>query len=203
MVHTRYNKTPFSAEFIQTPSKEYLDDLFSPMYKEYFKKRSREVSTNSAAHTTLNNKDTPSSSLIIVEDNEVPPIISSSAEQTSPILDDQKSEYAKRLENKKAGQLTQSQSGTMDNYVIKILHVSSLNNEDVDGGDNNDEYVDMNVDEDGVNITDDINNEDVNNEDVDDVKLDDDDDGVPVEETNIDYDDVEVDINVDIFDPRN
>ncbi|GJX16920.1 zinc finger MYM-type protein 1-like protein [Tanacetum coccineum] len=99
----------------------------------------------------------------------------------------------------------QSQSGTMDNYVIKTPHVSSLDNEDVGnvgGGDNNDEYVDMNVDEDGVNNT------DVNNEDVDDVKLDndDDDDGVHDEETNIDYDhveDVDVDINVDIFDPRN
>ncbi|GJW10632.1 hypothetical protein Tco_1576459 [Tanacetum coccineum] len=63
----------------------------------------------------------------------------------------------------------QSQSGTMDNYVVKIPHVSSSNNEDVGGGDNNDEY----VDEDGVNNTD-VNNEDVNdvnNEDVDDVKL--------------------------------
>nr|GFA72703.1 zinc finger MYM-type protein 1 [Tanacetum cinerariifolium] len=88
----------------------------------------------------------------------------------------QKSEYAKRLENKKAKQLTQSQSGTMDNYVIKIPHVSFLNNEDVGGGDNNDEY----IDEDGVNNTD-VNNEDlddVNNEDVHDVKLDYDDDVV-------------------------
>ncbi|GJV94111.1 zinc finger MYM-type protein 1 [Tanacetum coccineum] len=94
----------------------------------------------------------------------------------------------------------------MDNYVIKIPYVSSSNNEDVGGGDNNDEY----VDEDGVNNTD-VNNEDVddvNNEDVDDVKLDynDDDDDVPIEETGVDYDhveDVDVDINVDIFDPRN
>ncbi|GKG02684.1 hypothetical protein Tco_0310320, partial [Tanacetum coccineum] len=91
-----------------------------------------------------------------------------------------------RLENKKAEQLTQSQSGTIDDYVIKIPHVSSSNNEDVGGGDNNDEY----VDEDGVNNTD-VNNEDVNdvnNEDVDDVKLyyndDDDDDDVPIEECN-------------------
>ncbi|GJT50361.1 zinc finger MYM-type protein 1 [Tanacetum coccineum] len=95
----------------------------------------------------------------------------------------------------------------MDNYVIKIPYVSSSNNEDVGGGDNNDEY----VDEDGVNNTD-VNNEDVddvNNEDVDDVKLDyndDDDDEVHIEETGVDYDhveDVDVDINVDIFDPRN
>ncbi|GJX72581.1 probable flavin-containing monooxygenase 1 [Tanacetum coccineum] len=121
-------------------------------------------------------------------------------------VDEQKSEYAKRLENKKAEQLTQSQSGTMDNYVIKITHVSSSNNEDVGGGDNNDEY----VDEDGLNNTN-VNNEDVddvNNKDVDDVKLDynDDDDDVPIEETVVDYDhveDVDVDINVDIFDPRN
>ncbi|GJY29391.1 hypothetical protein Tco_0405158 [Tanacetum coccineum] len=80
----------------------------------------------------------------------------------------------------------------MDNYVIKIPHVFSSNNEDVGGGDNNDEY----VDEDGVN------NIDVNNEDIDDVKLDYDDDGVTVKETNIDYDHVEnvdVDINVDIL----
>ncbi|GJT50348.1 hypothetical protein Tco_0976505 [Tanacetum coccineum] len=121
---------------------------------------------------------------------------------------EQKSEYAKRLENNKAEHLTQSQSGTMDDYVIKIPHVSSSNNEDVGGGDNSDEY----VDEDGVNNTD-VNNEDVNdvnNEDVDDVKLyyndDDDDDDVPIEETGVDYDhveDVDVDINVDIFDPRN
>ncbi|GKA70525.1 zinc finger MYM-type protein 1 [Tanacetum coccineum] len=69
----------------------------------------------------------------------------------------------------------------------------------------NDEY----VDEDGVNNTD-VNNEDVddvNNVDVDDVKLDyNDDDDVPIEETGVDYDhveDVDVDINVDIFDPRN
>ncbi|GJX72580.1 zinc finger MYM-type protein 1 [Tanacetum coccineum] len=93
----------------------------------------------------------------------------------------------------------------MDNYVIKIPHVSSSNNEDVGGGDNNDEY----VDEDGLNNTD-VNNEDVddvNNKDVDDVKLDyNDDDDVPIEETGVDYDHVEyvdVDINVDIFDPRN
>ncbi|GKD40221.1 zinc finger MYM-type protein 1-like protein [Tanacetum coccineum] len=90
----------------------------------------------------------------------------------------------------------------MDNYVVKIPHVSSSNNEDV----GNDEY----VDEDGLNNTN-VNNEDVddvNNKDVDDVKLDynDDDDDIPIEETGVDYDhveDVDVDINVDIFDPSN
>ncbi|GJV49544.1 hypothetical protein Tco_1439756, partial [Tanacetum coccineum] len=110
-----------------------------------------------------------------------------------PPIRKQKFGYAKRLEKKKAEQLTQSQSGTMDNFVIKTPHVSFSNNEDVGnvgGGDNNDEHVDMNVDEDGVNNID-VNHEDVddvNNEDVDDVKLDNDDDD---------------DVNVDIFDPRN
>ncbi|GJX54680.1 hypothetical protein Tco_0283049 [Tanacetum coccineum] len=96
----------------------------------------------------------------------------------------------------------------MDNYVIKILHVSSSNNEDVGGGDNNDEY----VDEDGLNNTN-VNNEDVddvNNKDVDDVKLDynDDDDDVPIEETVVDLPKfgrmfMSIILNVDIFDPRN
>ncbi|GJY81427.1 zinc finger MYM-type protein 1 [Tanacetum coccineum] len=92
----------------------------------------------------------------------------------------------------------------MDNYVIKITHVSSSNNEDVGGGDNNDEY----VDEDGLNNTD-VNNEDVddvNNKDVDDVKLDYNDDDVHLGDWLLLMDhveDVDVDINVDIFDPSN
>ncbi|GJW37693.1 integrase, catalytic region, zinc finger, CCHC-type containing protein [Tanacetum coccineum] len=55
----------------ETPSKEDLDNLFGPMYEEYYEMRTPEVSTNSAA-TTLYNKDTPSSSSIIVEDNDAP-----------------------------------------------------------------------------------------------------------------------------------
>ncbi|GKA64554.1 retrovirus-related pol polyprotein from transposon TNT 1-94 [Tanacetum coccineum] len=38
-----------SAESMNTPSKEDLDNLFKPMYEEYFEKRSFEVSINSAA----------------------------------------------------------------------------------------------------------------------------------------------------------
>ncbi|GJY20766.1 hypothetical protein Tco_0393332 [Tanacetum coccineum] len=51
-------------------------------------KRQPEVSTNSAAPTSLNNEDTPSSSTIIVDDNEAPPIVSTSREPTSPFLND-------------------------------------------------------------------------------------------------------------------
>ncbi|GJZ76410.1 hypothetical protein Tco_0641082 [Tanacetum coccineum] len=48
-----------------------------------------DVSINSAAQTTPNNKDTPlsssTSSSTIVEDQEAPPLVSSSEEQISPI----------------------------------------------------------------------------------------------------------------------
>ncbi|GKF52063.1 hypothetical protein Tco_0148530 [Tanacetum coccineum] len=81
-----------SVEDTSIPSKEDLDNLFGPMYEEYFKKRFPEVSINSAAQTTLNNHDTPSSSSVIVEDNEAPPLVSSSEEQISPILNNKANE---------------------------------------------------------------------------------------------------------------
>ncbi|GJZ11755.1 hypothetical protein Tco_0546514 [Tanacetum coccineum] len=84
----RFNVEDSSAESIQTPLKEDLAELFGPLYEEYYKKRSREVSTNSVAPITLNNKDKPSSSTIIVDDNEAPPLVSTSEEQTSPISND-------------------------------------------------------------------------------------------------------------------
>ncbi|GJR92878.1 retrovirus-related pol polyprotein from transposon TNT 1-94 [Tanacetum coccineum] len=64
-----------SANDTSIPSKKDFGNLFSPMYEEYFEKRSPEVSINSVAQTTPNNQDTPSSSSIIVEDNEAPPLL--------------------------------------------------------------------------------------------------------------------------------
>nr|GFC77754.1 hypothetical protein [Tanacetum cinerariifolium] len=61
-----------------------LDNLFGPLYEDYYETRTPEVLTNSAA-TILSNKDTPLSSSIIVEDNEAPQIKSSSEE---PIADE-------------------------------------------------------------------------------------------------------------------
>nr|GEX43305.1 hypothetical protein [Tanacetum cinerariifolium] len=66
--------------------KEDLDNLFGPLYEEYFKKRSPKVSINSTAQPTPNNNDTPSSSSTIVEDQEAPPIVSSYEEQMFPYL---------------------------------------------------------------------------------------------------------------------
>ncbi|GKF17651.1 retrovirus-related pol polyprotein from transposon TNT 1-94, partial [Tanacetum coccineum] len=76
----------------ETSSKEDLDNLFGPLYEEYYETRSPQVSTNSATNT-FNNEDTPSSSSIIVEENEAPQIASSSKEPianepTTPISND-------------------------------------------------------------------------------------------------------------------
>ncbi|GKA71339.1 hypothetical protein Tco_0777478 [Tanacetum coccineum] len=75
-----------SAESMNTLSKEDLDNLSEPMYEEYFKKRSYEVSINSAAQQVHNNEDSPLKSSIIVEEQEAPPIVTTFEEQTSPIL---------------------------------------------------------------------------------------------------------------------
>ncbi|GKE69536.1 hypothetical protein Tco_1527608 [Tanacetum coccineum] len=74
-----------STESMNTPSKEDLDNLFGPMYEEYFEKRSSNVSINSAAQQVHNHEDSPSTSSIIVEDHEAPTIVTTSKEQNSPI----------------------------------------------------------------------------------------------------------------------
>nr|GEZ09831.1 hypothetical protein [Tanacetum cinerariifolium] len=74
-----------SAKSINTSSKEDLDNLFGPMYEEYFEKRSSEVSTNSAAQQINNHEDSSLISSIIVKEHKVPPIVTTSEEQTSPI----------------------------------------------------------------------------------------------------------------------
>ncbi|GKB59483.1 retrovirus-related pol polyprotein from transposon TNT 1-94 [Tanacetum coccineum] len=84
----RFNVEDSSAESIQTPLKEDLVELFGPLYEEYYEKRSREVSTNSVAPITFNNKDKPSSSTIIVDDNEAPLLVSTPEEQTYLISND-------------------------------------------------------------------------------------------------------------------
>ncbi|GJX87258.1 hypothetical protein Tco_0339272 [Tanacetum coccineum] len=85
-VSQRFINDDSSAESMNISSKEDLDNLFGPMYEEYFEKRSSEVSINSATQQVHNNEDLPSTSSIIVEEQQAPPIVSSSEEQTSPIL---------------------------------------------------------------------------------------------------------------------
>ncbi|GKF05320.1 retrovirus-related pol polyprotein from transposon TNT 1-94, partial [Tanacetum coccineum] len=70
---------------MNTPSKKDLDNLFGPMYEEYFEKKFSDTSINSAAQPTQIHEYSPSTSSIIVDEHEAPPIVTTSDEQTSPI----------------------------------------------------------------------------------------------------------------------
>ncbi|GJY17236.1 retrovirus-related pol polyprotein from transposon TNT 1-94 [Tanacetum coccineum] len=74
-----------SAEEMNTPSKEDLDNLFGPMFKEYFEKTFSDTPINSATQPTQIHEDSPSTSSIIVDEHEAPPIMTTSDEQISPI----------------------------------------------------------------------------------------------------------------------
>ncbi|GJZ98922.1 hypothetical protein Tco_0671473 [Tanacetum coccineum] len=74
-----------SAEEMNTPSKEDLDNLFGLMFEEYFEKTFSDTPINSAIQPTQIHEDSPSTSLIIVDEHEAPPIVTTSDEQTSPI----------------------------------------------------------------------------------------------------------------------
>ncbi|GJU55831.1 hypothetical protein Tco_1229545 [Tanacetum coccineum] len=74
-----------SAESINTPSKEDLDNLFGPMFEEYFEMKSFDTSISSAAQPTQDHEASPSTSSIIVDEHEAPSIVTTTEEQTSPI----------------------------------------------------------------------------------------------------------------------
>nr|GEY79511.1 retrovirus-related Pol polyprotein from transposon TNT 1-94 [Tanacetum cinerariifolium] len=68
-----------SKEMNEIPSQQDLDNLFGPLYEEYYASRTTEMSNNSIANT-LDNEDTSSPSSIIVEDSDAPQIATSSEE---------------------------------------------------------------------------------------------------------------------------
>nr|GEZ19902.1 integrase, catalytic region, zinc finger, CCHC-type, peptidase aspartic, catalytic [Tanacetum cinerariifolium] len=74
-----------TAQPMNTPSKEDLDNLFGSMFKEYFGKNSSDTPINSAAQPTQLHEDLPSTSSINIKEHEAPPIETTSDEQTSPI----------------------------------------------------------------------------------------------------------------------
>ncbi|GJV39165.1 retrovirus-related pol polyprotein from transposon TNT 1-94 [Tanacetum coccineum] len=74
-----------SAETMNTPSKEDLDNLFGLMYEEYFEKKFSDTPINSALQPTQIHEDSPSTSSIIINEHEAPPIVTTSDEQTSLI----------------------------------------------------------------------------------------------------------------------
>nr|GEZ94706.1 putative ribonuclease H-like domain-containing protein [Tanacetum cinerariifolium] len=81
----RFNNINSSAEPMNTPSKEDLDNLFGLMFEEYFGKKSSDTPINSTAQPTQLRKDLPSTSSINIEEHEALPIETTSDEQTSLI----------------------------------------------------------------------------------------------------------------------
>ncbi|GJQ97884.1 hypothetical protein Tco_0009023 [Tanacetum coccineum] len=81
----RFNNNTSSTDTVNTSSKDDLENLFGPMFEEYFETRSFDTPINSAAQPTLFHEDSSSTSSIIIEEHEAPPIETTSNEQTSPI----------------------------------------------------------------------------------------------------------------------
>ncbi|GJT40690.1 hypothetical protein Tco_0940555 [Tanacetum coccineum] len=59
---------------MNTPSKEDLDNLFGPMFDEYFEKKSSNMPINSAAQQVHNYEDSLVTTSIDIEEYEAPPI---------------------------------------------------------------------------------------------------------------------------------
>nr|GEU29741.1 hypothetical protein [Tanacetum cinerariifolium] len=91
------------------PSKTDLDNLFGPLYEEYYATSTPKVSYNSAANTH-DNKYTSSSSSIIVEEDEAPQIVSTSAEPVAIELNT-------LVLNKNADELVQENVTELDRNV--------------------------------------------------------------------------------------
>nr|GEY63513.1 uncharacterized mitochondrial protein AtMg00810-like [Tanacetum cinerariifolium] len=81
----RFNNHNSSAEPMNTPSKEDLDNFFGLMFEEYFGKKSSDTLINSVAQPTQLHEDSPSTYLITIDEHEAPLIETTSDEQTSPI----------------------------------------------------------------------------------------------------------------------
>ncbi|GKB61363.1 reverse transcriptase domain-containing protein, partial [Tanacetum coccineum] len=72
-------------DLMDTPSKEDLDNLFGPMFEDYFEHKTSDTTINSAAQPTHDQEDLPSTSSIIIDIHKVPPVVTTSDKQTSPI----------------------------------------------------------------------------------------------------------------------
>ncbi|GJT96102.1 retrovirus-related pol polyprotein from transposon TNT 1-94 [Tanacetum coccineum] len=81
----RFNNPNSSDNLTNTPSKEDLDNLFDPMFEDYFEQKSSDTTINSAAQPTHDQEDSLSTSSIIVDTHEAPPVVTTSDEQNSPI----------------------------------------------------------------------------------------------------------------------
>ncbi|GKD53226.1 retrovirus-related pol polyprotein from transposon TNT 1-94 [Tanacetum coccineum] len=79
----RFNNHNSSAEPMNTPSKEDLDNLFHLMFEEYFEKTSSNTTINSIAQPTQVHEDSSSTSSIFDDAHEAPPVVTISDKQTS------------------------------------------------------------------------------------------------------------------------
>ncbi|GJR49711.1 retrovirus-related pol polyprotein from transposon TNT 1-94 [Tanacetum coccineum] len=70
---------------MNTPSKVDLENLFGPMFGEYFEKTSSDTTINFAAQPTQVHEDSSSTFSIFVDAHETPLVVTTSDEQTSPI----------------------------------------------------------------------------------------------------------------------
>ncbi|GJT08398.1 hypothetical protein Tco_0842860 [Tanacetum coccineum] len=68
-----------SDDMNEIPSQQDLDNLFGPLYEEYYAPSTSKVTNNPAANT-LDVEDTPSPPSIIVEDSDALQIVTSSEE---------------------------------------------------------------------------------------------------------------------------
>nr|GEU99196.1 integrase, catalytic region, zinc finger, CCHC-type, peptidase aspartic, catalytic [Tanacetum cinerariifolium] len=84
-VSQRFINDNSSAASMNTLPKEDLDNLFGPMYDEYFEKKSSDMPINSATQQVHNQEDSSSTSSIDIEAHEAPPIVTTFEEQTSLI----------------------------------------------------------------------------------------------------------------------
>ncbi|GJU07163.1 retrovirus-related pol polyprotein from transposon TNT 1-94 [Tanacetum coccineum] len=71
----RFNNHNSSAESMNTPSNEDLDNLFGPMFEEYFEKTSSDTTINSAAQPSQVHEDSSSTSSIFVDAHEAPSVV--------------------------------------------------------------------------------------------------------------------------------
>ncbi|GKD51658.1 retrovirus-related pol polyprotein from transposon TNT 1-94 [Tanacetum coccineum] len=71
----RFNNQNSSNDLTNTPSKEDLDNLFCPMFEDYFEQKSSDTTINSACTNRLRSKDDSPLIFIIVDKHEAPPVV--------------------------------------------------------------------------------------------------------------------------------
>ncbi|GJW53161.1 retrovirus-related pol polyprotein from transposon TNT 1-94 [Tanacetum coccineum] len=111
-----------SKELNEIPLKQDLDNLFGPLYEEYYVPITSKVSSNFATNT-LDNEDTRSSSLIIVEDSDAPQIVTFLDE---PITQESSTPVLKLILMNKFKKTLQNLMGILSCILLKFLSSKKL-----------------------------------------------------------------------------